>query len=113
MIAVDSFGLSTADRTLKLDLSARNRGLSVFEQSSIATKEEQNKPFKNEERQRIDGYTQAIQPESRFVRDAVTEALVFQVVDLRRDEVIFQIPDETIMRMRRAYAEALNTAQQA
>lgn len=42
---------------------------------------------------------------ARFTRDAATDELLFQVVDMRKDEVVFQLPDEKILRMRAFYQE--------
>jgi len=43
--------------------------------------------------------------EVRFERDAEIGALLFQVINTQSDEVIFQLPTEIMLNMRKFYAE--------
>ncbi|WP_249696248.1 flagellar protein FlaG [Stappia sp. WLB 29] len=38
-------------------------------------------------------------------RDEITDSIVFRAVDLTTGEVVQQIPEESILRLRRAFAE--------
>jgi uncharacterized FlaG/YvyC family protein len=41
----------------------------------------------------------------RFERDAEIGALLFQVINTRNDEVVFQLPTEVMLNLRKFYAE--------
>ncbi len=43
--------------------------------------------------------------EVRFERDAEIGALLFQVINTRTDEVVFQLPTEIMLNLRKFYAE--------
>ncbi|MCC6009239.1 MAG: flagellar protein FlaG [Rhodobacteraceae bacterium] len=112
MARIDVQGIGSVDRTALILEIAGSSPSRINNRETKANYESQPFESANNSLQRATEDRKIFHPEARFVRDAVTETLVFQVIDMRRDEVIFQIPDETIMRMRRAYAEALSGARQ-
>ncbi len=87
----------------------RREGVAMLRESraeaTVTAIDEAQFPQADQEADSDAGNSFSANREVRFERDAEIGALLFQVVNTQSDEVIFQLPTEIMLNLRKFYAE--------